>query len=67
MSLVRRNIVASFIGQGWVALMGFVFVPFYLKFIGAEGYGLVGFFVLLDPRMSTNPNRVDRVSIAQAG
>ena len=27
--------------------MGFVFVPFYLKFIGPEGYGLVGFFVLL--------------------
>src|SRR5215470_2025789 len=52
MSLVRRNIAASFAGQGWAALMGFVFVPFYLRFIGAEGYGLVGFFVLLSSTMA---------------
>src|SRR5262245_27020039 len=51
-SLVRRNIIDNFIGQGWIALMGFVFVPFYLKFIGAEGYGLVGFFVLLSQTMA---------------
>src|SRR5262245_18159396 len=52
MSLVKRNIIANFAGQGWVALMGFVFVPFYLKFIGATGYGLVGFFVLLSSTMA---------------
>jgi O-antigen/teichoic acid export membrane protein len=52
MSLIRRNIIANFAGQGWVALMGFVFVPLYLKFIGAEGYGLVGFFVLLSSTMA---------------
>src|SRR6266704_805035 len=52
MSLVKRNIIANFAGQGWMALMGFVFVPFYLKFIGAEGYGLVGFFVLLSAAMA---------------
>lgn len=44
---IRRDLVANYLGSAWVALMGFVFVPFYLKFIGAEGYGLVGFFVLL--------------------
>lgn len=43
----RRDLVANYLGSAWAALMGFVFVPFYLKFIGAEGYGLVGFFVLL--------------------
>src|SRR5690349_23624995 len=52
MSSVQRNIVANFMGQGWMALMGFVFVPFYLKFIGAEGYGLIGFFVLLSAAMA---------------
>jgi len=52
MSLTRRNIVANFLGQGWIALMGFVFVPVYLKFIGAEGYGLVGFFVLLSSSLA---------------
>ena len=52
MSLIKRNIMANFAGQGWAALMGVVFVPFYLKFIGAEGYGLVGFFVLLSATMA---------------
>src|SRR5215831_2611899 len=52
MSLVRRNIIANFAGQGWIALMGFVFVPFYLRFIGAEGYGLIAFFVLLSSTFS---------------
>jgi O-antigen/teichoic acid export membrane protein len=52
MSVTKRNIIANFAGQGWIALMGFVFVPFYLRFIGAEGYGLVGFFVLLSSTFS---------------
>jgi O-antigen/teichoic acid export membrane protein len=52
MSPVKRNIIANFAGQGWIALTGFVFVPFYLRFIGAEGYGLVGFFVLLSAAMA---------------
>ena len=52
MNLVRRNITANLVGQGWIALMGLVFVPFYLKFIGAEGYGLVGFFIVLSTSLS---------------
>nr|WP_288257176.1 oligosaccharide flippase family protein [uncultured Pseudomonas sp.] len=52
MNLVRRNITANLVGQGWIALMGLVFVPFYLKFIGAEGYGLVGFFTVLSTSLS---------------
>ncbi|OCW24932.1 lipopolysaccharide biosynthesis protein [Pseudomonas sp. S3E12] len=52
MSLIRRNMLSNFAGQGWIALMGFVFVPFYLKFIGAEGYGLVGFFVVLSSSLA---------------
>ena len=52
MGVIRRNLIANFAGQGWIALMGFVFVPFYLRFIGAEGYGLIGFFVLLTSTLS---------------
>jgi O-antigen/teichoic acid export membrane protein len=52
MSVTKRNIIANFAGQGWMALMGFVFVPFYLRFIGAEGYGLIGFFLLLSSTLS---------------
>lgn len=35
-----------------MALMGICFVPLYLKFIGVEGYGLVGFFIILSSAMS---------------
>src|SRR5436309_2024864 len=52
MNLIRRNIAANFAAQGWIAVMGFIFVPFYLRFIGAEGYGLIGFFVLLSAAMA---------------
>ncbi|OIN53514.1 oligosaccharide flippase family protein [Pseudomonas costantinii] len=52
MSSLFKNISANFIGQGWIALMGICFVPLYLKFIGVEGYGLVGFFVVLSSAMA---------------
>ncbi len=52
MSGLLKNISANFVGQGWIALMGICFVPLYLKFIGIEGYGLVGFFVILSSAMA---------------
>lgn len=47
MSRLRRNLLANFIGRGWGAVINFVFVPFYLRFLGIEAYGLVGFFATL--------------------
>ncbi|TBV73061.1 lipopolysaccharide biosynthesis protein [Pseudoxanthomonas winnipegensis] len=44
---VRMNALANYLGQGVSTLVGIVFVPFYLKYLGAEAYGLVGFFVVL--------------------
>ena len=41
---LRKNIVSNFAGQGWSFLVGMVAVPFYIRFIGVEGYGLVGFY-----------------------
>ena len=52
MSGLLKNISANFVGQGWVALMGICFVPVYLKFIGVEGYGLVGFFLILSSALT---------------
>ncbi|UUQ66759.1 oligosaccharide flippase family protein [Pseudomonas fuscovaginae UPB0736] len=52
MSVLLKNISASFFGQGWVALMGICFVPVYLKFIGVDGYGLVGFFLILSAALT---------------
>lgn len=47
MSIVKRNIVANFMGNIWQSLMGLAFVPLYIKFMGIESYGLVGIFVTL--------------------
>lgn len=44
---LRRNVVANYVGQIWVALMSVAFVPIYLRYIGTDGYGLVGFFAVL--------------------
>ncbi|MCK9418512.1 MAG: oligosaccharide flippase family protein [Nitrospirae bacterium] len=47
MTLVKRNVIANFAGQGWSAFMALAFVPLYIKFLGIEAYGLIGFFAML--------------------
>lgn len=44
---LQRNIVASFASQIYVALIGILMVPTYIKYMGPEAYGLVGFFAML--------------------
>lgn len=44
---VRINVIANYLGQGWVALMGLAFVPIYIKYLGMEAYGLIGIFAVL--------------------
>ena len=44
---VRRNIVANYFGQGVTALLGLVFVPVYIRYLGMEAYALVGLFALV--------------------
>ncbi len=41
---LRQNILSNFVGQGWAFIIGMVAVPFYIRFLGVEGYGLVGFY-----------------------
>ncbi len=47
MSRTRINLVANFAGVGWSALMQVAFTPLYIKFMGIEAYGLLGFSVTL--------------------
>lgn len=47
MDSVKANVVANYLGGGWSALMGFAFVPLYIRFLGMEAYGLIGLFTLL--------------------
>lgn len=44
---LKINVIANYVGQVYVTLIGIVMLPFYLEFLGAEAYGLVGFFTLL--------------------
>jgi O-antigen/teichoic acid export membrane protein len=50
--MLKRNLIANYLGQGWSALMGFAFVPLYIKYLGIEAYGLIGFFALLQAWLS---------------
>ena len=44
---IKKNIVASYASQIYVTLVGILALPFYIKYMGAEAYGLVGFFTML--------------------
>jgi O-antigen/teichoic acid export membrane protein len=48
---MRANVIANYLGQGWTALMGLVFIPFYIKYLGVESFGLIGIFVILNAWM----------------
>lgn len=44
---LKRNIIANYASQIYVTAIGIVMVPLYIKYMGAEAYGLVGFFAML--------------------
>jgi O-antigen/teichoic acid export membrane protein len=44
---LKRHVIASYLGQGWAAIMGIAFVPLYITVLGTESYGLIGIFAIL--------------------
>ncbi len=44
---LKRNILASYASQIYVTVVGILMVPLYIQYMGAEAYGLVGFFTML--------------------
>ncbi|MFS4426638.1 oligosaccharide flippase family protein [Stutzerimonas stutzeri] len=44
---VIRNTSLNYLGQAYALLVGIMILPFYLKHLGAEAYGLIGFFAVL--------------------
>jgi O-antigen/teichoic acid export membrane protein len=44
---LKKNILVNYVSQIYVALISIVMVPLYIKYMGAEAYGLVGFFAML--------------------
>jgi O-antigen/teichoic acid export membrane protein len=49
---LKKNVVANYVGQGWAAVMGIAFVPLYVKALGAETFGLIGVFAILQAWMT---------------
>ena len=45
--LLRRNLVATYVSQIYTSFIGIITIPLYIKYMGAEAYGLVGFFAML--------------------
>ena len=43
----KINIIANYISNFYVTLIGIVMIPMYLRFMGPEAYGLVGFYTML--------------------
>ncbi len=41
---LKKNTIANYIGQIYISLIGIVIFPFYLQYLGASAFGLVGFF-----------------------
>jgi O-antigen/teichoic acid export membrane protein len=47
----RHGLLANFAGTGWSALMQLVCIPLYIKFLGIESYGLIGFYLMFQTMM----------------
>jgi O-antigen/teichoic acid export membrane protein len=69
---LKKNIVANYLGQGWVAIMAIAFVPWYVRYLGVEGYGLIGVYSALQAWMAVmdlglGPTLTREVARSQAG
>lgn len=49
---LKKNVIANYFGAGWTALMTFAFVPFYIRYLGIEAYGLIGVYTMLQAWLS---------------
>ena len=52
MGALKHNIAANYFGQGWAAAMGLVFIPLYVRYLGAEAYGIIGLFAVVQSCLS---------------
>lgn len=44
---LKLNVIANYLSQIYVTGVGILILPLYIKYMGAEAYGLVGFFAML--------------------
>jgi len=73
MSLIKKNIVANFVGSIWTVLVSLLFIPVYLHFLDIEAYALVailatllGMFAVLDMGLiQTLTREIARLAVLQ--
>lgn len=44
---MKSNIIANALGRLWNILSVFLFVPFYIRYLGIEAYGVIGFYAVI--------------------
>jgi O-antigen/teichoic acid export membrane protein len=49
---VKANVVANYFSQAYTAVMGFVFVPVFIKYLGIEAFGLIAIFTILQSSLA---------------
>jgi len=45
--MLKASLISSYLSQVYISLIGLVLMPVDLNFMGAEAFGLVGFFIML--------------------
>jgi len=49
---IKSNVVANYIGQFYAMFIGIIILPMYMTYLGAEAFGLIGFFTMLSGWMA---------------
>lgn len=49
---IKKNIVANLVGKFWAASIAILLIPQYIKYLGIESYGLIGFYSTLSGSMA---------------
>jgi O-antigen/teichoic acid export membrane protein len=49
---VKANVIANYFSQAYIAVMGFVFVPVFIKYLGIEAFGLIAIFTILQSSLA---------------
>lgn len=64
MATLKRNLIFNYFGSFLIAIFQFITIPFYIKLLGKDAYGLVGFygtlqavFIIFDMGISATFNR----------
>ncbi len=49
---VKANVVANYFSQAYLAVVGFVFVPVFIRYLGIEAFGLIAIFTILQSSLA---------------